>query len=111
MKIAGARVIDPVRSIDGIGDVLVGPDETVLDGAGLLVTPGFVDLHAHLREPGFSESETIVDGAHAALLGGFTTVCCMPNTDPPLDDASLVRDVIRRGAEAGAARILPIATV
>ena len=78
---------------------------------GLLVTAGFVDLHAHLREPGFEDSETIATGARAALAGGFTTVCAMPNTEPAIDTPGLVMEVIARGRAAGGARVLPIATI
>ena len=78
---------------------------------GLLVTSGFIDLHAHLREPGFEDSETIVTGARAALRGGFTTICAMPNTEPAIDTPGLVAEVLSRGAAAGGARVLPIATI
>ncbi len=78
---------------------------------GYLVTPGFVDLHAHLREPGFEEAETIATGAQAALRGGFTTVCAMPNTEPAIDTPGLIAQVAARGAAAGAARVLPIAAI
>jgi dihydroorotase len=78
---------------------------------GLLVTPGFIDLHAHLREPGFEESETIATGARAALAGGFTTICAMPNTEPAIDSPGLIAEVIARGAAAAAARVLPIAAI
>ena len=86
-------------------------DRKSLEAAGLLVTRGFIDLHAHLREPGFEESETIATGARAALRGGFTTICAMPNTEPAIDTPSLVAEVIRRGVAAGGARVLPIATI
>jgi len=82
-----------------------------LEAKGYLVTPGFVDLHAHLREPGFEESETIASGARAALRGGFTTICPMANTDPAIDSPGLVAEVIARGGAAAAARVLPIATI
>jgi len=78
---------------------------------GYLVVPGFIDLHAHLREPGFEESETIVTGSRAALRGGFTTICAMPNTEPPLDSPGLVAELIARAKAAGGARVLPIATI
>ena len=78
---------------------------------GLITAPGFIDLHAHLREPGFEESETIATGAHAALAGGFTTVCAMPNTEPAIDSAGLIAQLIARGEAATAARVLPIAAI
>ena len=77
----------------------------------LPTTPGFVDLHAHLREPGSEDSETIATGLQAALRGGFTTVCAMPNTEPAVDTPGLVAQVMARAIEARAARLLPIATI
>jgi len=82
-----------------------------LESRGYLVTPGFVDLHAHLREPGFEDSETIASGARAVLRGGFTTICAMPNTEPAIDSPGLVTEVVKRGAAAAAARVLPIASI
>lgn len=84
---------------------------TQLEAKGYLVTPGFIDLHAHLREPGSEDSETIASGAHAALRGGFTTLCAMPNTEPPIDSSGLVAEVVARARAAGGARVLPIATI
>jgi dihydroorotase len=78
---------------------------------GLVTAPGFIDLHAHLREPGFEESETIATGARAALAGGFTTICAMPNTEPAIDSPGLVAELIARGEAAKGARVLPIATI
>ncbi len=78
---------------------------------GLITAPGFIDLHAHLREPGFEESETIATGARAALEGGFTTICAMPNTEPAIDSPGLVAELIARGSAARAARVLPIACI
>jgi dihydroorotase len=86
-------------------------DRRALEARGYLVVPGFIDLHAHLREPGFEEAETIATGALAALRGGFTTVCAMPNTDPAIDSPGLVAELIGRAASAGGARVLPIAAV
>jgi dihydroorotase len=79
--------------------------------ADLAQTPGFIDLHAHLREPGSEDSETIATGLRAALRGGFTTVCAMPNTEPAVDTPGLVAQVVTRANEAQAARLLPIATI
>ena len=81
------------------------------EGRGFIVAPGFIDLHAHLREPGFEDSETIATGARAALAGGFTTICAMPNTEPAIDTPGLVAEVIARGAAAHGARVLPIAAI
>jgi dihydroorotase len=84
---------------------------TELEARGYLVTPGFIDLHAHLREPGFEDSETIASGARAALRGGFTAICAMPNTEPAIDSAGLVAEVVARANAAGGSRVLPIATI
>jgi dihydroorotase len=91
-----------------------GPAATLradLESRGFLVTRGFIDLHAHLREPGFEDSETVATGARAALRGGFTTICAMPNTEPAIDTPGLVAELIARGIAAKAARVLPIATI
>jgi dihydroorotase len=86
-------------------------DRRAMEAKGYLVVPGFIDLHAHLREPGFEDSETIATGARAALRGGFTTVCAMPNTEPAIDSPGLVAELIARGRSADAARVLPIAAI
>jgi dihydroorotase len=86
-------------------------DRRAMEAKGYLVVPGFIDLHAHLREPGFEDSETIATGAKAALRGGFTTVCAMPNTEPPIDSPGLVAEIIARGRAAGGARVLPVAAI
>ncbi|MGH2500037.1 MAG: amidohydrolase family protein, partial [Candidatus Limnocylindria bacterium] len=85
-----------------VADVRIAGDDERVDGRGLIVAPGFIDLHAHLREPGFEESETVATGAGAALRGGFTTVCAMPNTEPACDSPGQVAALLRRGAEADA---------
>lgn len=90
---------------------MTAPDRRELERRGLLVVPGFVDLHAHLREPGFEDSETIETGARAALRGGFTTICAMPNTEPAIDSPGLVAEVVARGLRASGARVLPIACI
>ena len=121
-----ARLIDPARRTDAIGDILLSdgriascgpvieatPDGCiVVDGAGLVASPGFIDLHAHLREPGYEYKETIETGSQAAARGGFTTICCMPNTDPPIDSESVVEFVLRRARDSGIVRILPVGCV
>ena len=121
-----ARVIDAVRQLDFIGDILLdegqvvasqaaiesGPDGCiVVNGAGLVACPGFIDLHAHLREPGYEYKETIATGALAAARGGFTTICCMPNTDPPIDSEPMVEFILRRARQAGLVRVLPIGCI
>jgi dihydroorotase len=109
LVIAGGRVIDPASGLDGICDIVVErgiianvlpPGSTSasnerLDAGGLIVAPGFVDVHAHLRFPGFPEKETISSGTTAAIRGGFTTVCAMANTDPPVDCPDVVDKVLR----------------
>ena len=90
---------------------MTAPSRKDLERRGLLVVPGFVDLHAHLREPGFEESETIETGARAALRGGFTTICAMPNTEPAIDSPGLVAELIAKSAAVGGARVLPIACI
>ncbi len=121
-----ARLIDPSNRRDSVGDILVAdgqiaavqpviegrPDGcVVIDAAGQVACPGFIDLHAHLREPGYEYKETIATGTQAAARGGFTTLCCMPNTDPPIDSESLVEFVLRRARDAGPVRVLPIGCV
>ena len=121
-----ARMIDPSAGTDYVGDILVAngkisaaqpvvegrPDGCrVIDAAGLVACPGFIDLHAHLREPGYEYKETIATGAEAAARGGFTTLCCMPNTDPPIDSESVVEFVLRRARDAGPVRVLPFGCV
>src|SRR3989442_7827609 len=82
-----------------------------LEAREFLGTRGCIDLHAHLREPGFEESETIASGSRAALRGGFTTICAMPNTEPAIDSPGLVAEVVARARAARGARVLPIATI
>ncbi|MFO0783529.1 MAG: dihydroorotase [Phycisphaerales bacterium] len=118
----GGRVIDPESRTDATADVLVvdgriagvsakpgalgaSAADTTVPCDGLLVCPGLVDPHVHLREPGSEHKETILTGARAAVAGGFTTVCCMPNTTPCLDSAPLVDFVHHRAREAGLARV------
>ena len=83
----------------------------VIEAAGLVMCPGFVDLQCHLREPGFEDKETIASGTAAAAAGGFTTVCAMPNTDPPMDNAATIDFVVQKAEEEGAIRVLPIGAI
>ncbi|HEY32503.1 MAG TPA: dihydroorotase [Dehalococcoidia bacterium] len=86
-------------------------DCDVISAQGLVIAPGFIDLHCHLREPGFEEKETIATGSQAAARGGFTTVCCMPNTLPPLDNRETVEFVLAKAAEGVAVRVLPVGCI
>ena len=121
-----ARLIDPSNRRDFVGDILVSEGQIaaaqpaieghldgcmVIEAAGMVSCPGFIDLHAHLREPGYEYKETIATGAQAAARGGFTTLCCMPNTDPPIDSESVVEFVLNRARDAGPLRILPFGCV
>ena len=127
LLIQGGRIIDPSQGIDEIGSLLITegkiswlgkgeatppqPDYDVLHARGLIVCPGFVDLHCHLRQPGFEEKETIATGTNAAARGGFTTICCMPNTNPPLDNQTAVEYVKSKAASEGVVRVLPIGCI
>jgi dihydroorotase len=123
--IEGGRVIDPASGTDGVRTVVVRDgkiaevaeraerprDARVLDARGKWVTPGFVDLHVHLREPGQEYKETVATGARAAVAGGFTTICAMPNTKPVNDNASVAELVLARAAQAGLARVHPVGCI
>ena len=91
-----------------IGSGLAAAGAKVLDAAGLHVFPGLIDMHVHLREPGFEYKEDIASGSAAAVRGGFTQVCCMPNTDPVCDNAAIVSYIVRRGEEVGLCKVRPI---
>src|ERR1700686_3488398 len=121
--IKNGRVLDPARKTDAALDVLLdgeriaevapagkisGRDAEVFDAAGLIVAPGFIDLHAHLREPGQESSESIETGTRAAVRGGFTAVCCMPNTKPVNDSASVTRFILDRAKVAATVHVWPI---
>jgi len=129
LLIRGGRIVDPGRGIDWVGDLLVAEGRIVqigdtvakgtsvaailnkaenLDAAGLVVCPGFVDLHCHLREPGFEYKETIATGTKAAAAGGFAAVCCMANTQPPLDAVTAVDWVQERTSKDSLITVLPI---
>ncbi len=127
--IKGGRVIDPGR-VNGPADVLIengkilavgptlfvsagkaAPAATIIDARGKLVLPGFVDLHVHLREPGFEYKETIQTGTAAAVAGGFTSVCCMPNTSPVNDNQSITEFILDQARAAGNAHVFPIGAI
>jgi dihydroorotase len=125
LLIRGGRVIDPSRQTDGLADILIHegrieavgrnipapPGAEIIEAAGKVVAPGFIDIHVHFREPGFEHAETIATGAAAAVAGGFTAVCAMPNTDPVIDSAATVGFVVRQSIRAGKARVFPIGAV
>src|SRR5688572_15526306 len=125
LLLRGGRVIDPSQRHDAVADVLLRDgrvdhigrdigepgDTRIIDAGGLIVCPGFIDLHVHLREPGQEHKETIATGVRAAVSGGFTAVCTMPNTDPPIDDPASVGYVRASGIRAGLARVYPAAAV
>jgi len=125
LLIKNARLIDAAAGLDESGDILIeggvivktgkdiaAPGATVIDASGLIACPGFIDLHCHLRQPGYEDKETIASGAAAAARGGFTTICCMPNTNPPLDNAATigqVKDIAAR--EAHLITVLPVGCI
>jgi dihydroorotase len=127
LLIQNGCIIDPGQNLDMPGSLLIAggkivwvgrgkespphPDYDVLDAEGLIVCPGFIDLHCHLRQPGFEDKETIATGTAAAARGGFTTVACMPNTEPPLDSKATIEYVKATAAREGAIRVLPIGSV
>ena len=132
LLIRGGRIVDPGQGIDQVGDLLIAEGKIVqagdtsiqnpafsailskaenLDARGLVVCPGFIDLHCHLREPGFEHKETIATGTKAAAIGGYTTVCCMANTEPPLDTPAAVDWVKQRASQDGLVAVLPIGCV
>jgi dihydroorotase len=125
LLIRGGRIIDPAQDIDKTANLLLkggkiawlgegNPSEenfAVLDAEGLIVCPGFVDIHCHLRQPGFEDKETIATGTMAAARGGFTTLCCMPNTRPPLDNQETLNYVRTVAAMEGYVRVFPIGCI
>jgi len=127
LLIHGGHIIDPGQGIDETGSLLITdnkisrlevgetplpqPECDVLYAQGLIVCPGFFDLHCHLRQPGFENKETIATGTQAAARGGFTTICCMPNTNPPLDNKATVDYVKLKAATEGIVRVLPIGCI
>jgi dihydroorotase len=121
LLIKNGRVLDPAGKTDAALDVLLdgekiakvganlsAPDAEIFDAKGLVVAPGFIDIHCHLREPGQEMSETIETGTRAAARGGFAAVCCMPNTQPVNDNASITRGIVERAAASGSVRVWPI---
>ncbi|HEY1203209.1 MAG: dihydroorotase [Bryobacteraceae bacterium] len=124
LLIKNGRVIDPASGRDQAADVLIkgglivriGPDlhatgAITFDARGLVVAPGFIDMHVHLREPGFEHAETIESGAKAAAAGGFTSICAMPNTHPVNDDATVTRYIVERALRSAIVNVFPIGAI
>ena len=118
--IKNGRVIDPASQTDRAADVLIGdgalpawrpnlssPNAEVFDATGMIVAPGFIDMHVHLREPGFEHAETIESGSRAAAAGGFTSICCMPNTKPVNDSATVTSYIVERARASGRGQRVP----
>lgn len=125
LLLKGGRVIDPSRGLDQTADILIqqrriadiGPNLSAPEGAEVrevgrcVVTPGLVDVHVHLREPGNEDVETVASGARAAAAGGFTAVCAMPNTDPVTDNQAAIGFIVRQSLRAGFARVYPFGAI
>jgi len=125
--IKGGRVIDP-GNLDGIMDIFIEdgkiveiktdgladgehPESKTIDASGKIVIPGLIDMHVHLREPGYEYKETIETGCRSAVVGGFTAVCCMPNTNPVNDCKAVTEYILTKAREAGTARVYPVAAI
>ncbi len=124
LLVQGGRVIDPANNIDTEMDVLIEDGKIVavgknlksdgaeiVDAAGMLVTPGLIDIHVHLRDPGYEYKEDIISGTKAAAAGGFTSVACMPNTKPIIDNKAVTRYIIEKAEKEGFARVYPVGSI
>jgi dihydroorotase len=125
--IKNAHIIDPSQKLNGTGSLVIAEakiawlgqgeqqppenDYTVIEAKDFIACPGLIDLHCHLRDPGFEEKETIATGSRAAAKGGYTTICCMPNTEPAIDNLSVVDYVKQKAAREGMVRVLPIGCI
>lgn len=122
--IKGGRVVDPAAGIDGVRDVLLekgqvkaiggrvkGRGARIIDAKGMLVFPGLIDMHTHLRDPGRPDKETIASGTRAAALGGFTSICCLANTSPVADNPAVIEYIIAKARSFGVVNVFPIAAV
>ena len=123
LLIQNGTIVDPSQDLQKQADLLIrdgkiaaigtqlGAADRVIDAAGLLVTPGLIDIHVHFREPGDEEEETVETGSASAVAGGFTTVCCMPNTKPALDNEGQIEFILRQSQRAGLANVIPIGAI
>src|SRR5436309_12164840 len=124
MVIKNGRVIDPASGTDRIADVLIvdgripgvapnlsSPKAEVFDATGMIVAPGFIDMHVHLREPGFEHAENIESGSRAAAAGGFTSICCMPNTKPVNDSAMVTSYIVEQARSRAVVNVFPIGAI
>ncbi len=124
LLIKNGRVIDPKSKFDRIADILIEGNKIqkidrnlrvdtakIIDASGMIIGPGFIDLHCHLRDPGRTDEETIETGSRAAIAGGFTTICCMPNTEPPIDNEGIVNYILKEAERVNLCRIFPIGTI
>src|SRR5271167_1741990 len=124
LRIANGRVIDPSQNIDAIADVWIENDRIIaigplprriadhtIDATNLIVSPGWIDMHVHLREPGREEDETIATGTAAAVAGGVTSVACMPNTEPAIDSQAAAEFVCLQAQRAGNVNVFPIGAI
>ena len=123
LVVKNGRLVDPARKVDAVANLVIRsgkiqsigsatvPEVPVFDATGLIVAPGFFDIHVHLREPGTEEAETIATGGSAAVAGGFTAVAAMPNTKPPNDDPSITHYIISEARRSSPARVFPIGAI
>src|SRR6185312_3361006 len=124
LVIRNGRVIDPASRADRVADVVIedgrvsgvgsnlsAPGAEVYDASGMIVAPGFIDMHVHLREPGFEHAENIESGSRAAAAGGFTSVCCMPNTKPVNDSATVTSYIVERARRKAVVNVFPIGAI
>ncbi len=124
LLIKGARIICPFNGLDQVGDLLLERGKIakiadkldilgaeIIDGKGKCVSPGFLDVHVHLREPGREDEETIASGRMSALRGGFTAICCMPNTQPPVDNPTVVEEIVKKASVGQGADVFPVGAI
>src|ERR1700678_4277481 len=124
LVIRNGRVMDPASGLDVVSDVAIEdgritaiggalalPGAGELDATGLIVAPGFIDMHVHLREPGFEYAETIESGSRAAAAGGFTSICCMPNTKPINDSVTVTSYIVERARRNAVVNVFPIGAI